>query len=319
MSAGKEESQYFRLPRNCTPEHYDLLIKSDLDALTFHGLVTITVNVHEDTDTIVLNAGPKMTLGKAQIMSDALKTDSKTIATLEQDAAHERVTAKLAQKLPKGSKATISIAFGAEIDNSMMGYYRSTCEFDGKKGFYALTQFEPTAARRAFPGFDEPALKATYSFKMIHKKDSTALANMPIVGEAKPISAAEQEKLLMLSELEVDTSKVKSNLKTESSSAGKTEDGDWVLTSFEDIPKVSTYLVAWANGPFVHLESSYKSPLTGKDINLRIYSTPEYIHQAQFALDAKAKVMPEYEKVFDIAFPLPKLDTLVATDFDAGE
>jgi hypothetical protein len=31
----------------------------------------------------------------------------------------------------------------------------------------------------------------------------------------------------------------------------------------------------------------------------------------QFGLDVKAKVLPIYEKVFDIEFPLPKLDTLV--------
>lgn len=28
--------------------------------------------------------------------------------------------------------------------------------------------------------------------------------------------------------------------------------------------------------------------------------------------------MPIYEKIFDIPYPLPKLDTLVASDFDAG-
>ncbi len=98
---------------------------------------------------------------------------------------------------------------------------------------------------------------------------------------------------------------------------------------------MSTYIVAFANGPFTHLESSYKSPLSGKVRPLRIYSnsftcvilawhlttfsaTPDHIHQAQFALDVKEKVLPLYEQVFDIEYPLPKLDTLVVTDFDAG-
>jgi aminopeptidase N len=47
-------------------------------------------------------------------------------------------------------------------------------------------------------------------------------------------------------------------------------------------------------------------------------ATPDIIHQAQFALDVKARVLPLYETVFDVEFPLPKLDTLVANDFDAG-
>ena len=37
-----------------------------------------------------------------------------------------------------------------------------------------------------------------------------------------------------------------------------------------------------------------------------------------FALYVKKSVLPLYEQVFDIEYPLPKLDTLVATDFDAG-
>lgn len=36
--------------------------------------------------------------------------------------------------------------------------------------------------------------------------------------------------------------------------------------------QVSTYLIAYANGPFVYLEDSYQSPLSGKVRPLRIYS-----------------------------------------------
>ncbi|KAG8992227.1 Aminopeptidase 2 mitochondrial [Tulasnella sp. JGI-2019a] len=92
----------------------------------------------------------------------------------------------------------------------------------------------------------------------------------------------------------------------------------WKITKFEKTPLMSTYLVAFANGHFESLESSYKSPLSGKTIPLRMYSTPDIIHQTAFALDVKAKVMPIYEQVFKLEYPLPKLDTLVAHDFDAG-
>jgi aminopeptidase 2 len=30
------------------------------------------------------------------------------------------------------------------------------------------------------------------------------------------------------------------------------------------------------------------------------------------------QVLPLYEQIFDVEYPLPKLDTLIATDFDAG-
>ncbi len=42
-------------------------------------------------------------------------------------------------------------------------------------------------------------------------------------------------------------------------------------------------------------------------------ATPDVIHQAQFALDVKKSVLPLYEQVFDIEYPLPKLDTLVVS------
>jgi aminopeptidase N len=101
---------------------------------------------------------------------------------------------------------------------------------------------------------------------------------------------------------------------------------------------MSTYLVAYANGVFEYLESSYTSPLSGKTRPLRVYgmftlfelthpmtliepfiATPNFVPLTQFALDVKAKTLPLYEKVFDIEYPLPKLDTLVASDFDAGQ
>lgn len=90
---------------------------------------------------------------------------------------------------------------------------------------------------------------------------------------------------------------------------------------------MSTYLVAFANGIFEHIESSYVSPLSGKTRPLRIYgklllclfnsssdeasATSEYIKQAEFALDIKRRVLPLYEQMFDVEYPLPKLDTLI--------
>jgi aminopeptidase 2 len=305
-------SKYFRLSQDVIPSHYDITILSDLEKLTFSGMVTITMNINKDTDSITINAG-KLSLGKGVVASEALKTESKSIIALDIDSAHERVTAKLGSTLPKGSKATITLSYEGEIDNSMMGYYRSTWEHEGKKGFYALTQFEPTAARRAFPSFDEPGMKATYAFTMIHRKETVALANMPSES-VKDITLAEAHKMLRLKELEVQpyekTSKIegKTEGKTEASTVKASD--DWSITTFGTTPLLSTYLVAWANGPFVQLESSYKSS-DGRTIPLRVFSTKEYIHQAQYTLEVTAKVLPVYEKVFNEPYMMPKCDTLI--------
>ena len=49
-----------------------------------------------------------------------------------------------------------------------------------------------------------------------------------------------------------------------------------------------------------------------------LLATPDVISQAQYALDIKQKALPLYEQAFDIEYPLPKLDTLVAHDLDSG-
>jgi aminopeptidase 2 len=109
----------------------------------------------------------------------------------------------------------------------------------------------------------------------------------------------------------------------------KDEAGKWKITQFKTTPPMSSYIVAYANGHFEYLERSVVMPLSGKTLPLRVYgsllcschcfitlifihlATADNIHQAQFALDVKADVLPWYEKVFDVEFPLPKLDTLV--------
>lgn len=284
-------------------------------------------NTPGNTSSITLHAGPQLKVHSAVLSSASLKTTSSILASdIAQDTKLERVTVKFPSDvvaLAAGQKLRLGLRFEAEIDGSMMGYYKSSYEnANGEKAYYALTQFEPTAARRAFPCFDEPDFKATFSVTLVSRKNLTVLGNMPVehtqpdIGEIslfeEEITAAYEDSHSKTHHKHVDVGKA------DVDSENVPEGDGWAATTFATTPKVSTYLVAWANGDFRHLESSYTSPLTGRKVPLRVYATQEHIHQAQLALDVKAKVLPVYEKIFDIEYPLPKLDTLVASDFDAG-
>ncbi|THH28050.1 hypothetical protein EUX98_g6135 [Antrodiella citrinella] len=300
-----KDPKEYRLPTNVQPTHYDITVRTDLEKLTFDGFVTVHLHVNEDTSNIVFNTA-HLELGELTLFSPALqRPEVRSASELTIDETQERASLHLSSTLPGGSKAQLKVSFVGELSDSMMGYYRAAWEHEGKTKHYSLTQFQPTAARHAFPCWDEPLLKATFSITLISRDNTVALSNMPAVAENKYDPNAEYK------------GGVISWLTSKLSAVPKT-DGPWKITEFAMTPPMSTYVVAFANGPFVYLESSYKSPLSGATRPLRIYTTPDLIHQAQFALDVKRDVLPHYEQVFDIEYPLPKLDTFVVTDFDAG-
>lgn len=191
------------------------------------------------------------------------------------DIVSERVTYQFPQALPGGSKAELRIGFSGELTGSMTGYYKSSWEDEGKKKFYALTQFEvskiirnplcslnytlqkPTAARRAFPCWDEPLLKATFAVTLISRDGTVSLSNMPAISEEvyNPESKPSGES--------GDLVKLFSSLTA--------KDDKWKITRFQTTPPMSTYIVAYANGDFKYLERSVVMPLSGKTIPLRIY------------------------------------------------
>ena len=164
----------------------------------------------------------------------------------------------------------------------MAGFYRSSYkDQDGKTKYIASTQMEPTDARRAFPCFDEPALKAEYTITLVAAKGMTCLSNMDVALEK-----------------EVDSTM----------SGGKK-----TAVTFNKTPLMSTYLLAFIVGELNHIETkSFRVPI-------RVYATPDTnIEHGRFSLDLAARTLAFYEKEFDSDFPLPKMDMVAVPDFSAG-
>jgi len=176
-----------RLPSTVVPESYTLTLTPDLKAATFSGAETIGVTVAEPTDRITLNA--------AEIAFQSVTVAAagkQQIATVSLDAQKEQATFTFPEKLPAG-KATLAIAYTGILNNELRGFYLSKTA----RRNYAVTQFEATDARRAFPSFDEPALKATYDISLVVDSADTAISNGPIVSDT-PGPAAGKHSLRFL-------------------------------------------------------------------------------------------------------------------------
>jgi puromycin-sensitive aminopeptidase len=168
------ESTEFRLPAAVAPRTYRLALEPDLDALAFKGEVTIDLEVKSPTREIVLHAS-NLSIASASLAGETLEVRT--------EPARERI--KLVAPKPLGAgRASVTMAFSGKLSEEMRGFYRSTyTRPDGTKGILATTQFEATSARRCFPCFDEPALKAVFEVTMTVPRGRQVVSNMPPAAE----------------------------------------------------------------------------------------------------------------------------------------
>jgi puromycin-sensitive aminopeptidase len=168
----------YRLPRTVLPRRYDLRLVPDLEGATFSGTVAVAVDVVEPVSEVVLNA-IELEVDEAWVEAGGERRD----AAVSLDEEHERATLVLdGDPLPAGP-ATVHLAFRGILNDKLRGFYRSTfTDDDGTERVIATTQFEATDARRAFPCWDEPDLKATFAVTLDVPEDLFAVSNAAETG-----------------------------------------------------------------------------------------------------------------------------------------
>jgi aminopeptidase N len=159
-----------RLSTSVYPTHYTLTLGPDLKTATFTGVETIDVVLKAPSTSITVNSAD-LTYQSVTVTAGG-KTQTATVA-LHPDK--EQVTFTVPSELAAGD-ATLNIHYNGILNDKLRGFYLSK----GDHRNYAVTQFESTDARRAFPSFDEPAFKATFSVHLIVDKGDTAISNGPI-------------------------------------------------------------------------------------------------------------------------------------------
>lgn len=207
------------------------------------------------------------------------------------DEKSQRATLVFPEDIDAANDSLLSIRYAGTMNNSMAGFYRSkykptvtpakSVPTDGEHHVMFSTQFESSDARRAFPCFDEPNLKATFDVSIEIPEDQTALSNMP----------------------EKEVKREKAGLK---------------IVVFERTPVMSTYLLAWAFGDFEYVEGFTQRKYEGKQLPCRVYTTRGLKEQGRFALDNCHQVVDYFSEIFKIDYPLPKMDLLAVHEFSHG-
>jgi len=162
-----------RLPDTVAPESYDLKFTPDLTKATFAGDETIHVKVLKPTSTITLNAAE---LEFQDVSVTSGRATQK--ATVNLDATKEQATLAVGKELSAGP-AEVHIVFTGILNDKLRGFYLSKSD----RRSYAVTQFEATDARRAFPCFDEPGFKAVFSITLVVDKGDMAISNSKIASD----------------------------------------------------------------------------------------------------------------------------------------
>ncbi|CAF1059093.1 unnamed protein product [Adineta ricciae] len=170
--------------------------------------------------------------------------------------------------------------FAVKLTDSNVGFYQTIYK-DGDNTMEKLlsTQFEPIDARRAFPCFDEPHLKAPFTITIIHSENTVALANFPSIEES-----------------------LENGLRR---------------TKFAETYPMSTYLAAWAILPDTYGSRNDNEDEPWMTVWARREVT-ERNHTA-LALEIASKSIPFYASYFNTSEPItPKIDLLAVPEFVFG-
>ncbi len=199
-----------RLQTQFQPEHYQLELRPDKDALTFSGQVSIRGRkIGTPTKRLTFHQNGLKIISAKVIKHDKKEDKDLSVGRINNQNSLDEVRLHTKESVYPGTY-TITLEFSGKITRTMHGIYPCFFKHNGKDKKLLVTQFESHHAREAFPCVDEPEAKATFDLKLIVPTGETALANTPIKHQT-------------------------------------TKDGQQII-EFETSPKMSTYLLAFAAG-----------------------------------------------------------------------
>ncbi|XP_055585540.1 aminopeptidase N-like [Uranotaenia lowii] len=219
LSPLQEVDETYRLPKTSVPTHYNLHIRSEIHSgnRAFSGSVEIHLTVIEATNAIIIHHRG-LTIESSTLASVPATGNPVPLAnpTVSYDSRVEHLIFTSTETLIPGN-FLLTVTFSGTLTNNDDGFYISSYVNDaGITRFLATTMFAPTSARMAFPCYDEPGLKATFTIWITHHNSYNARSNM--------------------------------RFSVESLAA---PDSEYAVTKFDQTPILSTYLLAFVVSDFV--------------------------------------------------------------------
>ena len=214
-----------RLPRHLSPELYTLELVPFIipDNFTIRGNVEIRMLCNEASNNVTLHAADILVENSTVTLKEGDTGREIQITGHDYDKDREFYISKLSETLQPGKMYSIKIAYTAYLKDNLKGFYRSVYkdQATGKDEYIAVTQFQATDARRAFPCFDEPGIKAAYHVSLGRLKTMSSISNMPIEKKGEVMEGTDE----------------------------------YVWDRYKESVKMSTYLVAFVVSKFQYKET----------------------------------------------------------------
>ena len=156
--------------QNVTVVNYTLNLEPDLETFTFKGRADITANAAEPVNRVILNA-LDLTIEQCRLLEGASSPECKFDPVPDKEELHIRLPAD------RDGDLCLRIDYRGNINDLMAGFYRSRYMVEDEPRYIAVTQFQESDARRAFPCLDTPGQKATFNISLDIPAHLTAISN----------------------------------------------------------------------------------------------------------------------------------------------
>jgi len=162
--------------QHATPKNYKIHIEPDLLNFNFAGTIEMLLETQTPIEEITLDV-LDIAIWECNVKLD----QGLTACPFTVDTTQEKLKLRLPQALT--GEIIILIEYQGHINDLMAGFYRSKYLKNGQSRYIAVTQFEESDARRAFPCMDHPARKATFDISIDVDPGLVAISNSAVKEE----------------------------------------------------------------------------------------------------------------------------------------